>query len=219
VLSNRTLANSEFMASILRECGFSDVDVLHPGFLLLSPIPATPSERKRQVVFLGRFERDKRVLETIRLMESLHARCQGLDFVLCGARGSERDFNEITETLSKASAPIRMVVHPDRASIDNLLRESMFYINAKPFEHFGMATVEAMDAGCIPLLHHSGSHPEIIGGEDLLFRNAEDLAAIVERLLADPVEAARVQSAMRTSVERFRLDVFSDRLKEIVFGG
>lgn len=213
ILTNRTLTNSAFMASILEECGFQDIHVLYPGFLpqeesaQAGGTDALP--RKNQILFLGRFEKDKRVLETIGLLDAVHDAVPGLEFVLCGTVGDTRYLEKVRKAAAHSGAPFRIETNLERYKVEQLLRESLFYINAKPFEHFGMATVEAIDAGCIPLLHRSGSHPEIAGQGDVLFSDAEELSRIVRTLMDDEEKREGLRRGLKAEMERFRLPVFT----------
>src|SRR5690606_14747303 len=55
---NITMTNSGFMAGILEGCGYSDVNVLYPGFLELEGVEVD-ALKKHQIFSLGRIEPDK----------------------------------------------------------------------------------------------------------------------------------------------------------------
>src|SRR5262249_46021522 len=85
-------------------------------------------------------------------------------------------------------------------------------------EHFGIATVEAMRAGCVPIVIASGGQREIVedGISGFLVSNIPELLersfalARLPELLADLSEHARLRSLL------FSRESFEHRLNEIV---
>jgi glycosyltransferase involved in cell wall biosynthesis len=85
-------------------------------------------------------------------------------------------------------------------------------------EHFGIATVEAMMAGCVPLVPASGGQTEIV--ED---RRSGFLCRDTDELVEHSVELAKDEELRermsRMAAERslsFRSEVFDRRFREVV---
>ena len=85
-------------------------------------------------------------------------------------------------------------------------------------EHFGIATVEAMSAGAVPVVLAAGGQPEVVepGVSGLLFDDVDGLVAVTASLLDDPDRLARLSSGAVTAARRFGKDEFGRRLGEIV---
>jgi len=94
---------------------------------------------------------------------------------LAGGLGYETSSQRFAKYLKKKAEgyPIFFHFNTDRNTIEKILLSSKIYWhatgyneneNSHPvrFEHFGIAPVEAMSAGCIPLLFNGGGLKEII---------------------------------------------------------
>ena len=73
-------------------------------------------------------------------------------------------------------------------------------------EHFGGTVVEAMAAGCIPLVVNRGGPAEIVGeGEaGLVFEDLDKLVALSDRLLSLPAEAPELETRRQAAVTASR---------------
>jgi len=53
-------------------------------------------------------------------------------------------------------------------------------------EHFGITIVEAMSAGCVPVVHDSGGPKEIVNGErGFRWQNLEEIPRMIEQAMED----------------------------------
>ncbi len=84
---------------------------------------------------------------------------------------SKSQYNKLVKSIEKY--PIRIHINQPREYIEKLLGKSTIYWHAAGFgensnkypikmEHFGISTVEAISAGCIPVVYANGGLPEII---------------------------------------------------------
>jgi glycosyltransferase involved in cell wall biosynthesis len=66
-------------------------------------------------------------------------------------------------------------------------------------EHFGIATAEAMMAGCVPVVIRKGAQPEIVehGISGFLWENEEELVAYTHQLMNSPELLQRMSRAAR----------------------
>lgn len=77
-------------------------------------------------------------------------------------------------------------------------------------EHFGITTVEAMGAGCIPVVINAGGQREIVqdGENGMLWDNEEELLKKTKKLIKDPALLSKLRSdpaqiEKKYGVERF----------------
>ena len=76
-------------------------------------------------------------------------------------------------------------------------------------EHFGIATVEAMAHGCVPVVYGDGGQPEIVvPGTGLIWRDTDELLKATVELYRDPSHRLRLARAASRSTERFSFDEF-----------
>ncbi len=87
------------------------------------------------------------------------------------------------------------------------LGQADVFVLASRQEPFGLAVVEAREAGCAVVVTDAGGLPEVVdGGSAGLVVPAEDppaLAATLDGLLADPARLARWRQRARSGLERF----------------
>jgi glycosyltransferase involved in cell wall biosynthesis len=214
--SNITLTNSEFMSGILKQCGYTDLQVLYPGFLDDSTEKVSISEKKHQIFSLGRIEPDKHTLELVDLYAALHREDPSLRLIICGMSSSEDYLSEVKNRIRTLGIPIELHLNKPRNEVLELVRESAWYINPKPFEHFGIASVEAIQAGCIPLLHDSGGNKELMPFEDLRFKDAESLTEVYSKLHNSETLKDSVTKALEQRSTLYSSSAFFELFHEIV---
>jgi glycosyltransferase involved in cell wall biosynthesis len=114
---------------------------------------------------------------------------------------------------------------PHREGYEDMVRRSDIVISTAIHEFFGLAMVEAVAAGCFPLLPHRLSYPEIIPPrwhETFLYRTDRDLRMRLKALLTGhgPWDAA---AALADDVQRFdwanRVRDFDDGFARVAAAG
>lgn len=81
-------------------------------------------------------------------------------------------------------------------------------------EHFGIVTVEAMAAGCVPVVLARGGQSEIVehGVNGYLWNRLEELEQYTLALARDPVLWARMSEAARQRAQHFSKRAYEERL-------
>ena len=79
-------------------------------------------------------------------------------------------------------------------------------------EHFGIVTVEAMKAGCVPIVFDQGGQPEIVQSESngFLWKTVQELQSSTLAVAADPVRRSELAKQSRLRAECFSRQVFVD---------
>jgi len=85
-------------------------------------------------------------------------------------------------------------------------------------EHFGISLVEAMAAGCVPVVISKGGVREIIKTErgGFLWSKKEDLLKITLGLIKNPVKIEKFSEEVVKSSRRFSKDVFNQEINRLV---
>lgn len=83
-------------------------------------------------------------------------------------------------------------------------------------EHFGITTVEAMAAGCVPVVIARGGQPELVahGVDGFLWQTLDELCRYTLQLLDDPDRRERMAAAARAAAWEFDQAHFAARLAE-----
>ncbi len=63
---------------------------------------------------------------------------------------------------SRATSNVEIKGYITRAELDELMMRCKYYVQPSLHEGFGMSVVEAMQAGCIPIISKEGALPEVI---------------------------------------------------------
>ncbi|RMH17555.1 MAG: DUF3524 domain-containing protein [Gammaproteobacteria bacterium] len=159
-------------------------------------LPAV-AERNRQsgspltILWNHRWEHDKNPEDFFELLFRLHD--QGLDFRLAvaGQQFKQRPaiFDQAHERLSDR------IIHwgyiPDREHYIQLLQQSDIVISMANHDYFGISVIEAMSAGCFPLLAKRLNYPYLIPAEhhsDHLAENCDELQQKLIALLEGKIE-------------------------------
>jgi len=222
------ICNSRFTKKVVdKEYGFN-------GLVLYPPIDIDrfkPGIKENKILAVGRFEETMQAKRQDTLIAVFKQMVdEGLEnwrLVLVG--GSLVKTNPYLERLKKQAQgyPIDFIVN---ASFARLRQE---YAQAKIFwhgagqgvdeekepwraEHFGMATVEAMAAGCVPVVVDKGGLKEIVRrGMGERWRNPQELKAKTLKLIASKSLLARLSRQAREASRKFSKDNFCRKLTVI----
>ncbi|TMI07141.1 glycosyltransferase [Candidatus Bathyarchaeota archaeon] len=120
---------------------------------------------------------------------------------------------EYSKSLSRGS-PVngRTIFNPQIETYHKFLGEARVYLHFMHGEHFGITIVEAMSAGCVPVVHDSGGPKEIINEETgFRWQSIEEVPEMVEAAMK-----SSPSSASRLRAEEFSFERFEKRLSEIL---
>src|SRR3989449_5443005 len=167
--------------------------------------------RENLVVTVGRIVPEKR----FHLFVELARRVPTTRFVAIGSLpdGTSAYYERLRRT---APANVSFVLSPLR-KVKDLLGRAMAYVHCAENEHFGITIVEAMAAGCVPIVHDSGGPREIVTS-DVGFRWSHLLAAVRQiTTLAEDDRLRRELSATSSARARqFRPEVFESEMTKVL---
>ncbi len=228
----RVMANSEYTRSWIRRLWGVDSEVLFPPIRVHE---LHPGAKARRIITVGRFfapglGHSKKQLEQVRAFGGI-VRKGGLDgwtlHVVGGCEPSQRPY---LAALRDAAKGLPVEIHPNapRPLVDELFATSSIFwaatglgedVEKQPwvFEHFGMTTVEAMAAGCVPLVIDKAGQREIVrqGVDGYRWTTLEELEARTRELAADPELCHRLGTAAVERAQAFSEDAFRRRWREI----
>jgi glycosyltransferase involved in cell wall biosynthesis len=90
--------------------------------------------------------------------------------------------------------------------------------NPQLSEHFGIATIEAMAAGCVPVVVNRGAQPEIVqhGKNGFVWNTLDELAEYTLRLTRDEQLRESLAEEARRRAQDFSRDRLAQRLQELL---
>jgi glycosyltransferase involved in cell wall biosynthesis len=151
------------------------------------------------VVSVGRFT----PVKNYELITEVAMRMPGVKFVIVGRkRLCDPYFDKIA-----AMKPdnLDLVVDASRDDVSVLLGRAKIYLHSMVGEHFGISVVEAMSAGCIPVVHNSGGPKEIVGSSGFLYNNVDECVNSIETALKSDVKLSDVVDRVKMfSADNFK---------------
>ncbi|MBN2099220.1 MAG: glycosyltransferase family 4 protein [Dehalococcoidia bacterium] len=203
--------------------------VLHPPIDTASFVV---SEKENTILSVGRFCTTlhcKKQLETVRAFKQLYAtgNLGNWEYHLVGGVNHQA----YLEQCKKEAEGYPILFHPDASflTLKELYGKAKIFWHAtglgenedahpERMEHFGMTTVEAMSAGCVPVVINKGGQPEIVqdGINGFLFETAEDLVAHTTTLVNDSTLWQKMSEASIARSREFSLAEFEKRLHYIL---
>ncbi|GIV96759.1 MAG: hypothetical protein KatS3mg057_1416 [Herpetosiphonaceae bacterium] len=227
---SRLLAISDYTASwIIRRWG-RRAEILPP------PVPQyQPGAKHPLILSVGRFfrglhaKRHDILIEAFRLLASSSA---GWELHLAGGLDeANQDHQGYVEELRRAASGLPVHFHINVAGdrLAELYSAASFYWHAAGYgsdpeqvpeaqEHFGITTVEAMSAGCVPLVYATGGPAEVVrdGIDGYHWREPEDLAGKTRALIAGPELRERLGCAARERAASYSPEAFAGRVDQLL---
>jgi glycosyltransferase involved in cell wall biosynthesis len=153
------------------------------------------------IIWNHRWEYDKNPAPFFRTLERLSA--EGLRFRLAllgeNPQYHPKEFEAARESLAKHIVQYGYL--EDRTAYEQLLLAGDIVVSTSVQENFGISVVEAVAAGCLPILPRRLSYPEVIPGEyheTCLYDSNQELVSKLRQLLRDGVPPAPgLREAMR----------------------
>jgi glycosyltransferase involved in cell wall biosynthesis len=158
------LANSHYTAHEIEAFSGKHVEVLYPPFTSsIQNIP--PQPKKDLVVTTSRFEGNKKLEKIPKIAAKTDSNIQ---FAIIGRLYDKSTLDRLQAQVKKLGLVDRVKFYPDLPAEEKLrmLASAKVYLHTMVGEHFGIAIVEAMASGCIPISHNSGGMVEFVPKEN-----------------------------------------------------
>jgi glycosyltransferase involved in cell wall biosynthesis len=225
------VSNSVFTQGWVRRLWETETGVLYPPVQLRTPAPKTST-----IVSVGRFfandrGHSKKQIEMIAAFQRLHrsGRADGWELHLIG--GCSREDREYGLAARRAAVDGPVFIHFNATGtiVNELLGSASIYWHAAGLdedpiahpgrlEHFGIAIVEAMSAGAVPLVLNAGGPAEIVRDriDGLHFSSSESLICHTASLISDAAWRTALSEAAIARSSEFGFDRFVVHLDALV---
>ncbi|NTW14690.1 MAG: glycosyltransferase [Candidatus Moranbacteria bacterium] len=192
--------------------------------------------KKKIIVSCGRFfegGHNKKHLFMIRMFKRMYdaKMLTGWEYHVCGGTHPEKNHQEYLGKVKKSAEGYPIFIHEDieLEALRSLYAEATVFWHAAgfgeseklhpdKFEHFGITTVEAMSAGCIPLVINRGGQKEIVtdGIDGYLFDTDREMMAKMAKIgIMTDEERRAISARAREHSDRFSREAFATRMDEI----
>jgi len=213
-----------------------EIEVLYP------PVDVEqfhPTSKENIILSVGRFfvgGHNKKQLEMIRAFKQLYDENETLndwEYHLVGGVSTNTEAQEYLKKCQKEAKgyPIYFHVNVPFGVLKELYARCKIYWHAtglngdenkhpERMEHFGITTVEAMAAGCAPIVINKGGQPEIVRNmiDGFLWNSTEELKKYTLELINDETLWKKMSTSAIKRSQKFGITKFKKRVKQ-AFGG
>ena len=234
---HRYLANSQYTARWVEQLWQVPCDVLYPPVRVSGASPV--AGKQPLVLVLGRFfdpryghsKKQHELFDAfVRLRK--HGQLPGWRLAMVGgADAANRDYVlDLKRHVRALPAGIDVDLHVNApgSTVQRLLGEASLLWHAgglgedperhpERFEHFGIAVVEAMAAGAVPLVFGAAGPAEVVRHDvdGLHWHTLDELMRLTTQVVGDPVRRAALADGARRRALDFSADVFAQRVRRL----
>lgn len=192
-----------------------------------------PGNKSKYILSVGRFFgflKEKKHELMIEAFSRLYKgkNIEGWSLHLAGSAG-EGDEKYLEELKAKAGKlPVNFYPNINYQELVKLYGESSIYWHAMGYqeseptkkEHFGITTVEAMAAGCVPIVVKAGGQTEIVEDKvsGFLWTDPEELNDWTLKLIDDRDLMRKMSQEAQKKAKDFSKERFEKKIKELVYG-
>lgn len=226
------MVNSEFTQKYTRQWWGIDSQVIYAP----TESDFNVVNKENMLLSVGRFATSgtsKRQLELVTAFKELKSEYANLKhwsyYSVGGLGDSPRDHDYFKQVGSLASeCEAHLISNIDRAELKQLYEQAKIFWHAAGYgeddtnpqlmEHFGIVTVEAMAAGCVPVVVAKGGQPEIVEHEvsGFLWNTPEELKEYTMLLVRDKELQERMSESARARARFFSKEMFIKRFMEAI---
>ena len=216
------LTNSTFMQTILKEFLGQDSTVVYPPVDLdrFARSPAN-SGRKDLVVTVSRIKPGKNLTLIPRIAKLVD---RG-DFVVVGAadEASKHTISRLVELTRalRVDDRVTFIINQPAWKLDAILKSAKVFLHSQTMEGFGMAIVEAMGSGCVPVVPRTGGPWSDIldqsqGKYGYSYQTITEAASLVSMLLENEKLRIEVSDRARLRAIDFDSAIFERKILKIL---
>lgn len=224
------LANSKFTQKWTKRYWKEEAKILNPPVDVHEFIP---SEAKKNIILnVGRFfvgghsKRQDILVDTFKEMYRSGNIAKDWEFHLVGGIAGGWEHADYVRSIQKKANGYPIYFHFS-ASFDDLKKlysvskiywhatgyQQYVLRNPGAFEHFGISVVEAMAAGCVPVVFKGGGLPETVKSDfGFLWKNTNQLKKATIKLIKDRKLLKKYSEGSINQSRNFSRDVFSKKL-------
>ncbi len=194
-------------------------------------------EKKPQILSVGRFDtyaHPKRQREMAKTFAELSGQgdLAGWEYYCLGGLGQRAEdhqyFAQVQEVAS--SSPAHITANVLRAELKIRYEQAAIFWHAAGLdedsdltpwqaEHFGITTVEAMAAGCVPIVINKGGQPEIVehGVSGFVWQTLHELKEYTQLLANDSPQREAMSEAARRRADYYSREHYIKRFRRVLF--
>ena len=198
-------ASSESDGTLFAAIAPDKVEIIENGVAVDKWRDAASIDLRKSIIAIGRFSENKRLAALIETVDALNRLDSAWQLTIVGQE-SDLSADDLRQFIrrTKRGGTIRVHTNVSDAGIADLIAGTSYIASASQFEGFGLAAVEGMSAGLVPLLSPIPPFRKLISesgaGAIIDFEKPEQAA---QRILAVHAELARNHHVPRRACVEF----------------
>lgn len=227
-LARSIFCNSEFTKGFIDKTYGVNSHVIYPP---VSPINFIQKDKQNVILTVGRYQplEDGQDFKRISFMIDLFKEISLKGWKLVVVTSVKKEYEDRFDSIKKEEDEnIRILKNVSRSKIEEAYREAKIYWHAAGFgedinshperaEHFGISTVEAMSAGCVPIVIKQGGQKEIVdNASGFLWSDEEELRAYTLKVANDDNLRMKLAKEAEKKSQEFNVEKFRNKLDILV---
>lgn len=186
--------------------------------------------KEKIILVLSRIEKSKHLETLIDAYKSSKFLAKNYRMVIAGGLTDDLQNYEYMKSLEARASGfnVKFIVNAPFSKISELYNRASIFWHCKGFEvdeskepelmeHFGMSTVEAMSAGCVPIVINAAGQKEIVTDEcGYKWNTIDELVSYTEGLCKQPDKIKEMSRAAKERVAMFSMDNFIKNMKALL---
>jgi glycosyltransferase involved in cell wall biosynthesis len=230
-LIDKIIYNSKFTRNVVEKDLSSGKD-----FVLYPPIDITGfrsnSKKENLIISVGRFDspsHSKRQDILIKAFKKLSPKASQYELILAGGVKGNIGKKQVEDLKKQVdNLPVKFVLNGDFSKIKSLYAKAKIFwhaagfevdeeLNPEKVEHFGMTTVEAMSAGCVPVVISKGGQKETVTKETgFLCNTIDEMVSSTLNLIKDEKQLIKMSHQSIKDSHNFSQEEFTKKIKNII---
>jgi len=232
---NKIICNSYFTADYINKKFHVKSTVLYPP-VDVKPLLSLDEQKKNTIITVGRFQTMpnsddfKKIQFMLSVFKKLHDhQLKNWKFIIATSYLPSEEKNIQHLELEYKNYPIEFIHNANSFQLQKLYASASIYWHAAGFgenmslhperaEHFGITTVEAMAAGCVPVVFNAGGQKEIVreNYNGLLWNTEEELMLKTLDLINHTDKRTLFAKQAKESSKTYRKEHFCSELHNII---
>jgi glycosyltransferase involved in cell wall biosynthesis len=214
------LTNSKFTQQIVTKYLERRSLVLYPP-VDVKAFARTDVKSENLVVTVSKFTPKKCLHKVPLIAKNTH----NAKFIIVGGTNeySGKTIADVRKVIKDYDLNDHVILMPNlqRSKLMELLVRARVYLHVMPSEHFGISIIEAMAAGCVPVVHRSGGPwldilDQRQGKYGFSYETPEEAAFLIDDIMSDDKLANKVSHAAQERSWKYDESVFGKNLQMII---
>lgn len=199
------ITNSEYTKNEIKRLFDVDSTVAYPPVNLNRFLEKFDPIKQNNVITISRYSPEKNLEDAIDIVKT-----SGLSYTLIGNAKYSSQL-KLYETLKLKSNQSNITLHCNIHSSEmaRLLVSSKVYFHTSK-ETFGISVVEAISAGCIPIVPDNSAHKETVPFEDLRYNGKDDAVKKLQNAVSGKYD--HLKDELKKHIQKFSVESFQENM-------